>query len=211
MNKKPFIIYKSSAGSGKTYTLSKNYIRLALKRPGYFKRILAVTFTNKAAEEMKSRILEMVHAMSIGDEKELIIEFSKFYKISIEDVMDRAKKLESNILHNYSYFSITTIDTFFYSIIQSFTRDLKFRGIFNIEMDHELVINEVVENFISSIKKDSNLSKWLTEFSREKLREEKDFLIVQELKNMTKNLFSEGYKKVSGDLLIKTIEVMLIT
>jgi ATP-dependent helicase/nuclease subunit A len=211
VNKKPFIIYKSSAGSGKTYTLSKNYIRLALKRPGYFKRILAVTFTNKAAEEMKSRILEMVHAMSIGDEKELIIEFSKFYKISIEDVMDRAKKLESNILHNYSYFSITTIDTFFYSIIQSFTRDLKFRGIFNIEMDHELVINEVVENFISSIKKDSNLSKWLTEFSREKLREEKDFLIVQELKNMTKNLFSEGYKKVSGDLLIKTIEVMLIT
>lgn len=203
MNKKPFIIYKSSAGSGKTYTLSKNYIRLALKRPGYFKRILAVTFTNKAAEEMKSRILEMVHAMSIGDEKELIIEFSKFYKISIEDVMDRAKKLESNILHNYSYFSITTIDTFFYSIIQSFTRDLKFRGIFNIEMDHELVINEVVENFISSIKKDSNLSKWLTEFSREKLREEKDFLIVQELKNMTKNLFSEGYKKVSGDLLNK--------
>ena len=184
MNKKSFKIYKSSAGSGKTYTLSKNYIRLALKSPDYFKRILAVTFTNKAAEQMKNRILEMVHAMSIGDEKELIIDFSKFYNISIEDVMDRSSKLESNILHNYSYFSITTIDTFFYSIIQAFTRDLKFRGVFNIEMDHDLVINEVVENFLLSVKKSSNLSKWLTEFSREKLKEEKDFLIVQELKNM---------------------------
>ena len=200
MNKKSFKIYKSSAGSGKTYTLSKNYIRLALKNPGYFKRILAVTFTNKAAEQMKTRILEMVHGMSIGHEKELIIDFSKFYNISIEDVIDRSRKLESNILHNYSYFSITTIDTFFYSIIQAFTRDLKFRGVFNIEMDHDLVINEVVENFLLSVKKSSNLSKWLTEFSREKLKEEKDFLIVQELKNMTKNLFSEGYKKVSGDL-----------
>ena len=78
MNKKSFKIYKSSAGSGKTYTLSKNYIRLALKNPGYFKRILAVTFTNKAAEQMKTRILEMVHGMSIGHEKELIIDFSKF-------------------------------------------------------------------------------------------------------------------------------------
>tara|TARA_B100001105_G_scaffold114259_1_gene91550 strand:+ start:90 stop:338 length:249 start_codon:yes stop_codon:yes gene_type:complete len=75
VGKKPFIIYKSSAGSGKTYTLSKNYIRLALKNPGYFKRILAVTFTNKAAEQMKSRILEMVHAMSMGEEKELILSF----------------------------------------------------------------------------------------------------------------------------------------
>ena len=201
MGKKPFIIYKSSAGSGKTYTLSKNYIRLALKNPGYFKRILAVTFTNKAAEQMKSRILEMVHAMSMGEEKELIIEFSKFYKVSLEEVMDRAKKLESNILHNYSYFSITTIDTFFYSIIQAFIRDLKFRGVYKIEIDQKLVINEVVENFLLSIKKGSDLSRWLIEFSREKLREEKDFMIVQELKNMTKNLFEEDYKKVSRDLV----------
>ena len=60
MSIKPFLVYKSSAGSGKTYALSKNYIRLALKSTFYFKRILAVTFTNKAAEEMKSRILEMI-------------------------------------------------------------------------------------------------------------------------------------------------------
>ena len=76
---KPFNIYKSSAGSGKTYTLSKNYIRLALKSKNSYKKILAVTFTNKAAEEMKTRILQMIHQIANGEEKDLIIEFSKFY------------------------------------------------------------------------------------------------------------------------------------
>ena len=71
MIKKPFIIYQSSAGSGKTYTLAKNYIRLSLKSKNYFKKILAVTFTNKAAEEMKIRILDMIDSISNGEEKEL--------------------------------------------------------------------------------------------------------------------------------------------
>ena len=119
-------IYKSSAGSGKTYTLSKNYIRLALKNKNYFRKILAVTFTNKAAEEMKSRILEMISSISAGEDKNLIIELSKYFNITSEELSIKAKNLKINILHNYSYFNITTIDSFFYSIIQSFTRDLKF-------------------------------------------------------------------------------------
>tara|TARA_B100001175_G_scaffold296772_1_gene285957 strand:- start:595 stop:1077 length:483 start_codon:yes stop_codon:yes gene_type:complete len=153
VTRKPFIIYKSSAGSGKTYTLSKNYIRLALKSKNNYKKILAVTFTNKAAEEMKSRVLQMIHDIANGEEKDLIIEFSKFYKVSPEEIILRSNNLKSKILHNYSYFSITTIDTFFYSIIQSFTRDLKFRGKFNIEMDLDFVANEVVNNFLTTIKK----------------------------------------------------------
>ena len=153
MSIKPFLVYKSSAGSGKTYTLSKNYIRLALKSTFYFKRILAVTFTNKAAEEMKSRILEMIDDIKKGKEKQLIIEFSQYYNVNHEEIIERATKLQTSIIHNYSYFSISTIDTFFYGIIQSFTRDLKFRGVFNIEMDHELVINEVVERFLSNLEK----------------------------------------------------------
>ena len=112
MIKKPFIIYQSSAGSGKTYTLAKNYIRLSLKSKNYFKKILAVTFTNKAAEEMKIRILEMIDSISNGEEKDLILEFSKYYKISPEEIILRSENLKSNILHNYSYFLITTIDTF---------------------------------------------------------------------------------------------------
>jgi len=200
VSKKPFVIYKSSAGSGKTFTLAKNYIRLALKSKNHFKKILAVTFTNKAAEEMKLRVLEMIDKISSGDDKELIIEFSKYYKISPQEIIKSAKNLKSNILHNYSYFSITTIDTFFYSIIQSFTRDLKFRGKFNIEMDLDLVINEVVENFLSDLKKGSTQSKWLTEFSKEKIVLGKDFMIDSELKRMTRNLFSEDFKALSDKM-----------
>ena len=198
MTRKPFIIYKSSAGSGKTYTLSKNYIRLALKSKNHFKKILAVTFTNKAAGEMKSRILEMIHRMANGEEKDLIIEFSKFYNVSPEDIISRCNNLKSKILHNYSYFSITTIDTFFYSIIQSFTRDLKFRGKFNIDMDLEFVANEVVNNFLRNIKKNSYTTKWLTEFSKNKIINGKDFLINNELIKMVKNLFSEEFKSLSN-------------
>ena len=200
MIKKPFIIYQSSAGSGKTYTLAKNYIRLSLKSKNYFKKILAVTFTNKAAEEMKIRILEMIDSISNGEEKDLILEFSKYYKISPEEIILRSENLKSNILHNYSYFLITTIDTFFYSIIQSFTRDLKFRGKFNIEMDIDMVINEVVKNFISKIKKDSEISKWLIDFSKEKIYQGKDFMIDLELKRMTKNLFNEDFKSLEDKL-----------
>jgi len=194
MSIKPFLVYKSSAGSGKTYALSKNYIRLALKSTFYFKRILAVTFTNKAAEEMKSRILEMIDDIKKGKDKQLIIEFSQYYNVNHEEIIERATKLQTSLIHNYSYFSISTIDTFFYGIIQSFTRDLKFRGVFNIEMDHELVINEVVARFLSTLEKGSPISRWLTEFSRERLSQEKDFLVVQEIKNIAKNLFSEEYK-----------------
>ena len=200
MTNKPFKIYKSSAGSGKTYTLSKNYIRIALKSKFHFKKILAVTFTNKAAEEMKIRILDMIESVSNGDNKDLIIEFSKYYKLSPEEIILRAKNLKTNILHNYSYFSITTIDTFFYSIIQSFTRELKFRGKYNIEMDIDYVIEEVVDSFLASIKSGSHLSKWLTQFSKEKIILGKDFMINQELKKMTKNLFSEDFKSLIDDI-----------
>ena len=200
MINKPFKIFKSSAGSGKTYTLSKNYIRIALKSKFHFKKILAVTFTNKAAEEMKIRILDMIESVSNGENKDLIIEFSKYYKLSPEEIILRAKSLKTNILHNYSYFSVTTIDTFFYSIIQSFTRELKFRGKYNIEMDIDYVIDEVVDIFLASVKSGTHLSKWLIQFSKEKIILGKDFMINQELKKMIKNLFSEDLKSLIDDI-----------
>lgn len=200
MIEKPFIIYQSSAGSGKTYTLAKNYIRLSLKSKNYFKKILAVTFTNKAAGEMKIRVFEMIDSISSGAEKDLILEFSKYYKISPEEIISRSENLKSNILHNYSYFLITTIDTFFYSIIQSFTRDLKFRGKFNIEMDIEMVVNDTVKKFLSKIKKGSEISKWLIDFSKEKIFRGKDFMIDLELKKMIKNLFNEDFKSLEDKL-----------
>ena len=193
---KPIKIYKSSAGSGKTYTLSKNYIRLAIKNRNNFKKILAVTFTNKAAEEMKSRILEMIDSISSGQDKDLIIELSKFYRSSPEEISIKAKKLKTNILHNYSYFNVTTIDSFFYSIIQSFTRDLKFKGKYNIEMDLEFVINEVVSSFLADLKNDNKITKWLTDFSKDKIKSGKDFMIDGELKKITKSLFTEEYKSL---------------
>ena len=145
---------------------------------------------------MKSRILEMISSISAGEDKNLIIELSKYFNISSEELSIKAKKLKTNILHNYSYFNITTIDSFFYSIIQSFTRDLKFRGKYNIEMDLEFVINEVVSSFLSNLNKGEKITKWLIDFSRDKINSGKDFMINNELKNITKILFSEDYKSI---------------
>ena len=138
----------------------------------------------------------MISSISAGEDKNLIIELSKYFNISSEELSIKAKNLKINILHNYSYFNITTIDSFFYSIIQSFTRDLKFRGKYNIEMDLEFVINEVVSSFLSDLNKGEKITKWLIDFSRDKINSGKDFMINNELKNITKILFTEDYKSI---------------
>jgi ATP-dependent exoDNAse (exonuclease V) beta subunit len=116
---KNFVVYKSSAGSGKTFTLVKEYLKIALSekadQPQLFKKILAVTFTNKAAAEMKERITETLRVISGMDHKapSLVADLlCKELEIQIEELITRSKKLLSQILHNYSDFSVSTIDSF---------------------------------------------------------------------------------------------------
>ena len=115
-------IYKSSAGSGKTYTLVKEYIRLSLKSPSKFKHILALTFTNKAANEMKERILHTLGEIknNTAAVAKLIPEIALEEAISEKLVIAKAAKVLSNILHNYSDFSIYTIDSFVHRIVLAF-------------------------------------------------------------------------------------------
>src|SRR5258708_38294491 len=102
---KNFLIYKSSAGSGKTYTLVKEYLKLVLKNPDDFRHTLAITFTNKAADEMRQRVVKKVIALSENNDKD-------FKKVLLNegvtgDIQQNAKIILNNILHNYSCFSIT--------------------------------------------------------------------------------------------------------
>ncbi|WP_373399432.1 UvrD-helicase domain-containing protein [Algoriphagus halophilus] len=115
MDQKPFIIYKSSAGSGKTYTLTLEYLKLALQSPHAFKQILAVTFTNKATQEMKERILEELNRLrsKVDPQEKMDAELMKALDVDESGLKVLAQQTLTAILHDYGRFSVSTIDSFF--------------------------------------------------------------------------------------------------
>lgn len=140
-------IYKASAGSGKTYTLTEQYIKMlldaSLHGKDYFKRVLAVTFTNKATDEMKTRIVEKLY--NISKEEKAV----KVADVILEPA--RAKELLTAILHGYSFFRITTIDKFFQQIIRSFVREIGLSGNYSIELDEKRIIKDTIADILINI------------------------------------------------------------
>jgi len=129
---KNFQIYRSSAGSGKTYTLSLSFIALALKGDNfgykdYYRKILAITFTNKAASEMKERVLEYLN--SLANEKDndgILLWLVGETRLTEVEIYKRAGIIHKHILHNYADLGISTIDKFTYKIVRTFASDLGF-------------------------------------------------------------------------------------
>jgi ATP-dependent exoDNAse (exonuclease V) beta subunit len=163
-----FVVYKSGAGSGKTFTLVKEYLRLCLydntKLQSNYKRILAVTFTNKAAAEMKSRIIESLHRISLGEMKgagELLC-----HELGVEatDLKSRAAVVLKELLHHYSDFSVSTIDSFTHRLVKTFAHDLKLPVNFEVELDEDRFFYEVVRELISRTGEDPYISKLLKEY-----------------------------------------------
>ena len=123
---KALTVYKASAGSGKTFTLSVEYIKLLIKNPMSFRSTLAVTFTNKATEEMKTRILSQLYGIwkQLPKSKDYIEKIKSELGVTEQFMSDRAKIALFNIVHNYSYFRIETIDSFFQSVLRNLAREL---------------------------------------------------------------------------------------
>lgn len=164
-----FVVYKSSAGSGKTFTLVKEYLRLSLydeKKLAYnYKRILAVTFTNKAATEMKNRVIDALNQISHADHESSIgAILCKELGIATEELKKRATFVLSDILHHYSDFSIGTIDSFTHKIVKTFAHDLKLPVNFNIELDTQGFYEKVIASLFNQIGEDEYVSKLLKEY-----------------------------------------------
>ena len=105
-------ILNASAGSGKTYQLAYKYVRDVVEQPSIYRHILAVTFTNKATEEMKSRILKEIHLLASGGESSYLENLCRELDMDAATVRRRAAEVRSKILHDYSRFTVLTIDTF---------------------------------------------------------------------------------------------------
>ncbi len=205
MSDKLFSIYRSSAGSGKTRTLAKEYLKLALRfKADYYKHILAVTFTNKATQEMKDRILAYLDAFANGNNDSLAIELMKELKIDAPTFKNNCQALQSEILHNYSQFSISTIDAFFQKVIRSFTREAGLSGDYRLEIDQQEVIEEVVDKLVDELGTNPQLTRWVIDFAKENLENDRPWDVRSSLIDFAREIFREEFRAIEDELMRST-------
>ena len=199
-----FTVYNSSAGSGKTFTLVKEYLKIALRNnnSNAYKGILAVTFTNKAASEMKERVISALQALSgqkemVGTPKHLLDALLKPINqgglgITELEIKQRSGLVLQSILHNYNDFAISTIDKFTTKIIRTFALDLKLPLNFGIELNEDEVLKNSVDMLIAEIGVNDKLTKLLIDYSKQKADDEKSWNIEIELIKFAKNILKDG-------------------
>ena len=185
------VIAIAGAGSGKTSVLTRRIAYLIFEKNIHFKNILAITFTNKAAAEMKARVLSNLEAFSDGEENDLFHAIQKEISIDKATIQERSKRILAIILQNYAAFSITTIDSFTHKIIKSFAFDLGLSLNFEVEMDAVSLLNESVDVLISKIGTDQKLTKLLIDYTLEKTDDDKSWDISKDLNEFSKILLSE--------------------
>jgi ATP-dependent exoDNAse (exonuclease V) beta subunit len=192
-----FLVYRASAGSGKTWVLVKDYIKLCLSSssPSYYRSVLAVTFTNKAAGEMKERIFQklQVFAGSERFEKDphMLEAICEETGLTENVIAERAAACLQHMMHHYSDVSISTIDSFVHTVVRSFARDLNVVPDFKVELDSELAREIAVDDVLSKIGVDKELTSLLIHFSESLIDDEKNWDFRKELSEIAKNLATE--------------------
>ncbi|WP_299521536.1 exodeoxyribonuclease V subunit beta [Winogradskyella sp.] len=211
MQNSTFKIYNASAGSGKTFTIAKSFIKILVqsKNPEQFKYILAITFTNKAVGEMKERILEMFRLFtdnkSLNKPNAIFVAICEELSISPEYLHTKSKQILKHIMHNYGAFDISTIDGFTHRVIRTFAHDLKLPVNFEVELEEERLLNEAVDSLISKAGSDTILTNTLVDFAIEKADDDKSWDISYDFKKIAKLLISENDLTAIETLSNKTI------
>lgn len=197
MNPGTLTIYSASAGSGKTFRLAGIYLTHLFKSKYHYRKILAVTFTNKATAEMKSRILDQLHGLASGERSEYLEELIRESGKSEEQIRTEAGEILFSILHDFSRFSISTIDTFVQKVIRSFARETGLHSGFNVELDHSLILSAAIDEMIKSSAEDPELKEWLRDYVMRNLEEEKSWNLKTEITKLAEELFREKFKILS--------------
>ena len=199
----PLKVYKASAGSGKTFTLAVEYIKLLVANPSTYKHILAVTFTNKATAEMKERILSQLYGISCSlpsSESYFKTVRDAFPQLSDKEVRERTGKALKMMLHDYSHFRVQTIDAFFQTILRGLARELELSGDVKITLDSDKLLEETVEMLIKKLTPTSKEMLWLVEYIEEHLSNDKSWRINETIKEFAKNILSEVYQEEGEEL-----------
>ena len=189
------LVYKASAGSGKTFTLAVEYIKLLIQNPRAYRNILAVTFTNKATTEMKERILSQLYGIWIKDKDSdpYLQKITEELEMPQEDIRTAAGTALHYMIHDYSRFRVETIDSFFQSVMRNLARELELGANLNIELNNMEVLSDAVDSMIEKLDRQSPVLYWLLEYIEERIADDKRWNVSGEIKNFGRNIFDEGY------------------
>ena len=189
------IVYKASAGSGKTFTLAIEYMKMLIRNPKAYRNILAVTFTNKATTEMKERILNQLYGISINDKdsKSYLDKLKEELGMDENEIRQRAHDALKRIIHDYSRFRVETIDSFFQSVMRNLARELELGANLNIDLDSNNALGEAVDSMIEKLDRNSPVLYWLLDYIDERIQNDKQWKVSKEIKEFGKDIFKEEY------------------
>ena len=199
---KNLTVYRASAGSGKTFTLALEYIKLLVENPQSFRQTLAVTFTNKATEEMKMRILSDLYGISKGlkNSDALLEKIKESSVFSEKQIRDRAWLSLQLLIHNYNYFRVETIDAFFQTVLRNLAKELDLSANLKIELNDAQVEQQAVDELIESLDETSLMLYWILEYIHENIEDDKSWNVISQIKNFGLNIFKDYYKKNQKEL-----------
>ena len=190
-------VYRASAGSGKTFTLAVQYIKLLVENPHAYRHTLAVTFTNKATEEMKMRILSQLYGISRGlkESKPYLESVKQQTSLDETTIINNASYALSELIHNYSYFRVETIDAFFQTVLRNLARELELTANLRIELNDQQVEQQAVDQLIEDLNDSSLLLSWILDYIHENMDDDKSWNVIAQIKHFGMNIFKDYYKK----------------
>ena len=200
MSASPLTIYKASAGSGKTFTIAAEYIALLLEGgPGSHRHILAVTFTNKATGEMKERILSSLERLAYperGDDPDFrqAVRQRLTRRLTDEELRREALRALGELLHDYDFFRVETIDSFFQWLLANLAHELGLSANFKIDLNENLMIEKAVDRLLRDVDENDGLRRWIIGYIRERIGDNRPWDIRGELRNMAQQLQREAYQ-----------------
>lgn len=201
----PLKILKASAGSGKTFSLTLHYLSLLLSNEYSYKEILAVTFTNKATAEMKERILSVLQKLATGDDQKQTNDVryqlqQQFPQWSAKDIEQKAMRVYRRILHDYSHFTVSTIDGFSQKVIRSFTYELNLDAAYQIEMNTNKVKADLTSMLNIVLDERPDLLDWIIRYAEDQINKNENWNYRLQLTKLASLIFSENFQEFDGHL-----------
>lgn len=195
-------VYRASAGSGKTFTLAVEYISLLVKDPENYQHILAVTFTNKATQEMKMRILSQLYGIAN------LLQSSQQYfnkvkeKTNMPDAVIRnnARAALTLLIHRYNNFRILTIDAFFQQVLRNLAHELGQTANLRVDLNNEEITEKAVDQMIESLEKGQPVLQWISTYINNSIEDDNGWNIIGKIKTFGTNIFKDFYKAHEANL-----------
>ena len=216
MQSPSFSIYDASAGSGKTYTLVKEYLKIILSSPknDAYRNILAITFTNKAVHEMKSRIVGSLSEFTKDEPSakamDLMEDLSRETGLSVIKIKIKSQNIIKHLIHNYAAFDISTIDKFTHKVIRAFAHDLNLPMTFEVTLDTENLLQEAVDAIVAQAGEDEILTKLLIDFTMEKTDDDKSWDVSREILETGRLVLNENNRNEILHFHDKSIEEFVV-